>query len=249
MKKDKRYDVKLCSVKLENRDLQYTLKRSSRKTISIAIEKNGCVKVASPYGVSEYYLNRLLQQKARWILKKLEDVQTKWIETRKKKVFEDGQYFYYLGKQYELKIISDNQIKKPDVTITGENIVIEIPYDPDEAKIGDVLKLWYINQFKLLVRQKIEYYSKIIGVHPQKIAVREQKTRWGSCSTKGNINLNWKLIMAPPEIVDYVIVHELCHMRAMNHSKEFWKLVESYCPGYKKCRTWLKASGDNLSWP
>jgi len=90
------------------------------------------------------------------------------------------------------------------------------------------------------------FFSPKIGVCPRKLTVREQKTRWGSCSSKGNISLNWKLVMAPMEVIDYVIVHELCHMKEMNHSKNYWNIVKSIIPDFELRRKWLKDNGHRL---
>lgn len=247
MKKDKQQNSKVCSILLGKTELQYVLTRSSRKTIGITIEKDGIVKVTSPFRVSDSYINQLLQDKALWILKKLATIETRAAKTNKAKVFEDGEHFSYLGKEYNLKLTESMNLKRPTVRLGDENLVITVPNSFESEKIKNILRLWYIEQFKLVIEDRVKHYSSIIGVFPEKITIREQKTRWGSCSTKGNINLNWKLIMAPMEVLDYVVIHELCHMREMNHSKEFWKLVEYVFPQYKKCRAWLKDNGDLLS--
>lgn len=247
MKNDKQYNPKACSILLGNRELQYILTRSSRKTVGIAIEKNGSVKVTSPFRVSESYINQLMQEKATWILKKLSNIETRVAKANKAKVFEDGESYSYLGKEYKLKLVRSSDLRKPTVILEDESLVTTLPNSFEDQKIKDILKLWYIKQFKLVIEDRIKYYSSIIGVFPQKITIREQKTRWGSCSAKGNINLNWKLIMAPLEVLDYVVIHELCHMKEMNHGKKFWSLVENVFPQHKKYRTWLKDNGDLLS--
>ena len=94
---------------------------------------------------------------------------------------------------------------------------------------------------------RVAYYEKIIGVTHGAIAIRDQKTRWGSCSAKGNLNFNWRLMLAPPRILDYVVVHELCHRKEMNHSKAFWNAVEMVLPDYKELRKWLKQYGTTLT--
>lgn len=246
MKNDKQNNPKVCTIPLGNKELQYILTRSSRKTVGIAIEKNGLVKVTSPIRVSETYINELLQKKSSWILKKLSDIETRASKANKAKVFEEGEFYSYLGKEYKLKLVKNSDLKKPTVRLENENLIITLPNNFEAEKIKDILKLWYVKQFKHVIEDRIKYYSSIIGVFPQKITIREQKTRWGSCSAKGNINLNWKLIMAPLEVLEYVVIHELCHMKEMNHSKKFWNLVENIFPQHKKYRAWLKDNGDNL---
>lgn len=97
-----------------------------------------------------------------------------------------------------------------------------------------------------VIPERVEYFAKVIGVTYGKITVRNQKTRWGSCSSKGNLNFNCLLMLAPPEVLDYVVVHELCHRKQMNHSKAFWLEVEKVLPDYKEARKWLKEDGSQM---
>lgn len=95
--------------------------------------------------------------------------------------------------------------------------------------------------------KRVSHYAHMLGVTYGKISIRDQKTRWGSCSGEGNLSFNWRLILAPPDVLDYVVIHELCHRKEMNHSKEFWALVESLMPEYKERRKWLRENGKNLT--
>lgn len=97
-----------------------------------------------------------------------------------------------------------------------------------------------------VIPERVEYFAKVIGVTYGKITIRNQKTRWGSCSSKGNLNFNCLLMLAPPEVLDYVVVHELCHRKQMNHSKAFWLEVEKVLPNYKEVRKWLKEEGSQM---
>ena len=97
-----------------------------------------------------------------------------------------------------------------------------------------------------VIPERVEYFAKVIGVTYGKITIRNQKTRWGSCSSKGNLNFNCLLMLAPPEVLDYVVVHELCHRKQMNHSKAFWLEVEKVLPDYKEVRKWLKEEGSQM---
>ena len=97
-----------------------------------------------------------------------------------------------------------------------------------------------------VIPERVEYFAKVIGVTYGKITIRNQKTRWGSCSSKGNLNFNCLLMLAPPEVLDYVVVHELCHRKQMNHSKAFWSEVEKVLPDYKEARKWLKEEGSQM---
>ena len=103
------------------------------------------------------------------------------------------------------------------------------------------------NDAKMYIPERVEYYAGIIGVSYGRITIRNQKTRWGSCSSKGNLNFNCLLMLTPPEVIDYVVVHELCHRKEMNHSKKFWNEVEKVIPDYKKYVVWLKNEGSLIA--
>ncbi len=104
----------------------------------------------------------------------------------------------------------------------------------------------YREQARSIIEQKVAYYARLMDVTYGRIAIRDQKTRWGSCSGEGNLNFNWRLIMAPAGVLDYVVIHELAHRKEMNHSKAFWSVVEQAMPDYKKYRNWLKENGRSL---
>ena len=117
---------------------------------------------------------------------------------------------------------------------------------PERPPLSDKDRARYISIARDIFTRKTEYYARIMGVTYGRISIREQKTRWGSCSSKGNLNFNWRLIFAPPEVLDYVVVHELAHRKEMNHSKAFYAIVESVLPDYRKWRRWLSENGDTL---
>lgn len=119
----------------------------------------------------------------------------------------------------------------------------ESKYTP-EQRVG--LEKRYRQAAKEYVPKRVDYYASVLGVSYERIRIAEQKTRWGSCSSKGTLSFNWKLMLAPPKVLDYVVVHELCHIKEMNHSPRFWKLVEEIMPDYKEYRTWLKENGNTL---
>ncbi len=236
----------LSRIKLGGKELEYSIRRSSRRTISIMIKNTGQIVVACPLKTPFAYIEKLLLEKEGWILQKLAEIREKPITVREKS-FENGEVFYYLGLPYKLKIVANNITPKPKVNIEAELIVLEVSETADKNKIKSFLKSWYISKARELLEQRIRLYSSEIGVFPKRTAIKEQKTRWGSCSTKGNINLNWKLIMSPLKVIDYVVIHELCHMKEMNHSKKFWQHVQSIMPDYEVYKKWLKDNGYTLA--
>jgi len=113
--------------------------------------------------------------------------------------------------------------------------------------IRDEVIQWYRNHADQKIRERVKKYQKQIGEEPNSIKVKKQKKRWGSCSSKRNLNFNWKLIMAPMSVVDYLVVHELSHLKYPNHSKEFWQLVEAVIPNYEEKQEWLRVNGRKLN--
>ena len=117
---------------------------------------------------------------------------------------------------------------------------------PLSAGLSEAKRNVYMRKAKETITKRVAYFARLMGVSYRNITIREQKTRWGSCSSEKNLNFNWKLILAPPEVLDYVVVHELCHRREMNHSQAFWKEVEKILPDYRERQKWLKDNGWRL---
>lgn len=231
-----------------NITISYDLIRSYRKTLGIKIDNNGNIKIFAPINISNSQIDEIINKKAKWIIEKSNQMIK--IKQRLDKVYSDGKKILYLGDEYHLKLVK-TKLRSPKISIEDKNIVISMPEDlmcdKQNQLIKDLLRNWYIERFRNVVIYSVEKYSAIIGVLPKNINIKEQKTKWGSCSSLNNINLNWRLIMAPIKIIDYVIVHELCHLKIMNHSKDFWNLIHSILPDYELRREWLKKNGYMLA--
>jgi predicted metal-dependent hydrolase len=144
----------------------------------------------------------------------------------------------------KLELLSKIDIAS-EVKLYEEKFMITTPVK-DEEIIKESMQLWYKQKAREIVIEKIEYYSKYFQLMPNSIKIKAQKTRWGSCTYKNDLALNYKLIMAPPDVLDYVVVHEMCHMEHKNHSKNFWNRVSSIMIDYKEKRNWLKEHGGKL---
>lgn len=233
---------------VDDKKISYTLRKTRRKTIGISIDMKGEVRVSAPVGVSEKQICEAVQKKAGWIAKKVNEA----IEMNSNvvlKEFVSGEKFSYLGKDYTLEVLEKDS-GKAEVRMKDDSVFVYITrgYSGESRKqaVKEALIKWYRQRFSEVVSQRMEKYSLQLQVAPRRVVIKDQKTRWGSCSQKGNINLNWRLIMAPLPVIDYVIVHELCHLKVMNHSKSFWKLVESILPDCHDNRRWLKTNGKRL---
>ncbi|MBQ7359655.1 MAG: M48 family metallopeptidase [Lachnospiraceae bacterium] len=128
-----------------------------------------------------------------------------------------------------------------------EKIPVKEPLSPSEMKRAEALERKFRKAAKEYIPYRVEYFHQFTGGNYTSITIRDQKSRWGSCSSRGTLSFNYRLMMAPTHILDYVVVHELCHLTHMNHSKEFWSMVESIIPDYKECKKWLKEHGNELS--
>lgn len=122
----------------------------------------------------------------------------------------------------------------------------QVQLKKDRPTLSDAQRKRYIETARSIFTQKAAYYARLIGVTYGRISIREQKTRWGSCSSKGNLNFNCLLMLTPPEVIDYVMVHELCHRKEMNHSGRFWDEVARVLPGYAEQEKWLKTHGSEI---
>ncbi len=216
---------------MNNTDIKiYKIIRARRKSIGLKIDDNGDLIIRAPRYVSAKLIELVVNKNKDWIYKKKEE-----ILKRKdfKKRFIEGEIYYFMGKEYVLKfgdfdfecdfsdgflLINNNKKKK-------KNLLIEECYKKKAYEI---------------IEKRVEYYSKLYDFKYNKVKIMSAKKRWGSCSSKGNLNFSFYLIMAPLYAVDYVVVHELCHLIEKNHSKKFYELIESILPDYKLRREYLK---------
>ena len=218
------------------------VRSSRRKTAAIKIKK-GKVFVVVPECLTMAAIESLVDKKHRWIKEKLA-IQNEIIAIKPKE-FVSGESFSYLGRNHPLKIEAGLY---PVIKLHQDELVVSVrdkTVDNSQA-IKQLLFKWYKQQAESELRDKTERYSSIIGVNPSSVTIKSFKSRWGSCSIAGGIQYNWKIIIAPERIVNYVVIHELCHILHHNHSPAFWKAVEKYCHDYRDCSAWLKINGGRL---
>lgn len=230
-------------MKLEyNKEItEVILKYTRRKSIGIKVRPPGEVVVHAPVGMPEGLIREVLVEKREWIFRKLSDVQTRQSKTIQH-TYASGDRFYYLGKPYTLCVEEVFFVKKPVVNITDGDLRVMVPSSTPE-EIKKALHMWYKLQAERVINERINYYKTFFTVEPSAIQVKEQKKRWGSCSSKRKLMFNWRIVMAPMDVLDYIVVHEMCHMVHMNHSSVYWALVKSIMPDYKEKQTWLKENG------
>lgn len=224
------------AVLLAGKNIPYTLKRSNRRR-SIGLRIDDCgLTVSVPLRTSEKWLHSVLHDKAHWVVEKLGNWQTrKPTETR----WMDGEAIPYLGELLTLHV-AQSLLNTPPVR-RGSKLFVFVANDSDAKQIERAVTLWYQHEALQLFEQRVAHYAHLLNVAPRAVKLSAAKTQWGCCTARGSVRLNVQLIKLPVRLIDYVVVHELAHMREMNHSEKFWKVVESACPDYSKLRKELKA--------
>jgi len=214
------------------------IRTDRRKSASVKVVE-GNVSISVPRLTSQDSVTKLLQKKTRWIKEKL--AAQKAHPPPKKKEYVSGECFNYLGRNYRLKVISG---QKTSVKLISGRLVVQVPEEKKTPHgVKNALIAWYREHALIKLQEKGSRYAEIVGVEPKSVSVKTFKSRWGSCSTKGDVVFNWKIIMAPSSIVDYVVVHELCHLIRHDHSPAYWKQVERVLPDYESSKDWLKLNG------
>lgn len=218
------------------------VKRTNRtKSATITVEE-GKVYVVVPRQLENERITKLLKDKKRWIKEKI--ALHREAQPKSTKQFVSGESFSYLGRNYRLKVHQGNY--QPIKLINGRFAITLRAGVENPDLIQDSLFSWYKQHAELKFNEKAKRYSKMMGVKFNSVGLKDYKSRWGSCSVEGDITFNWKIIMAPNRIVDYVVVHELCHLVHHDHSPKFWREVERTMPNYTECKEWLKQHGASL---
>ncbi len=230
-------------------DISYTVVRKKGITSSISISVSGDkgVVVRAPFWMTRGMINNFVQEKASWIHKN-----TKRLHQNKTvKQYINGEKHLYFGKEYPLEVIFNSTNSRCKIEIIDERIRVElsekVPSENISNKIKDALLYWYLEKGIEAITEKVNYFSNKMNVNYQRIDLKKVTTIWGSCSPSNKLSFNRKLVMAPHEVVDYVVIHEVAHLVHRNHGQEFWKMVESYDKEYKTHRKWLKVNHQLLS--
>ncbi len=153
-----------------------------------------------------------------------------------------GETFPYLGKQYPLTVIASGSRSRSKCSLEEGRFVVEIRLSGEDEQpvlVKKALDKWYRRQAELVLTESVKTWTPVVGSKPISVQIRNQRSRWGSCSRKGAINLNWRLVLLPPDLLDYVVIHELYHLKRPDHSPKYWALVEKSIPDHKKKRRLL----------
>ncbi|ACV61000.1 protein of unknown function DUF45 [Desulfofarcimen acetoxidans DSM 771] len=234
------------SVMLAGRKLEFILRVSSRaKYLRLQVSAKNGLLVTIPKGYKLKYLEEFIREKRDWIFEKLDKFAQ---ELENSKICEQNKcrHILFAGKEYELTTRVEMR-EKPDVLLENGRMIVLIPEEDSQFfKVGNYLREWLFLQARLLINSRVKLLSNKLNLTYKNVFIKDQKTRWGSCSQQKNLNFNWRLVMAPLEVLDYVVIHELMHLLELNHSKKFWYLVKSVCPDCRAHREWLRNNGKFL---
>jgi predicted metal-dependent hydrolase len=227
-------------------DIEYQLMPGAdRKTTDIVIERNGVIAVRPPSNYTPEQVDAVVKSKRMWIYRNLAE----WRDLNSTAVVREwvnGETFLYLGRAYRLALITEQT--EPLKLIEGRFCLKRLLVDTGGASAAKkAFEVYYAEKGLQRISERVKYYAPKIGVTASSINVKDMSFRWASCSKSGALNFHWKCMMAPPKIIDYIIVHELCHMHQRNHSDAFWNEVDKVMPDYRERKEWLRKNGAGLS--
>lgn len=220
--------------------LSFEIVYKKRKSVGITIDIYGNVEVLAPRGTSDERVLQVIEEKWDWVQQKSNEM-TERALGQKVKVYDHGENFLFLGKEYPIKVSQDINIDQDYVVFEGDMLKIYVKQHED-AKIQQALKRFYYQKCKMLVEQSIRSYQKHFKVKPRSIRISDSNSNWGTCDSRQQLTFNWKLAMAPQQVIDYVVVHEMCHLVHLNHDRSFWRLVGKILPDYEAQENWLALS-------
>ena len=231
--------MKMCA-----EDIEFTLIRSDRKTADIVIERSGDVIVRAPNEVDDGKVLQAVADRALWVHRSLAEWES-LNASRRKRPISQGQGFAYLGRSYRLKFV--NSAKAPLKLRNGRWELCErFAADAGDAGVRKAFRDFYVEKGRRIFRERVAHFAPKIAVSPGPIAVKELGYHWASCGAGGALNFHWKTLMAPQTVIDYIVVHELCHLRHRDHSDAFWNEVDKVLPNFHMRKNWLRDNGAAL---
>jgi hypothetical protein len=219
-------------ISLQGQEVSYWLRRSARcRGVNLRVDERGLV-VSAPERISERHLHGVLHDAAQWVLAKLAHWQEWQMRRPAPPQLRDGAVLEFLGAPLPLALRAGRYGAARDLF----SLLVSVPRPDDEARVRKQVSAWYRDEALRHFPERIAHYAGQLAVRADKLVVSEAKTRWGSCNARGEIRLSWRLMQAPPHLVDYVVAHELAHLRELNHSPRFWELVARVYPQYRDAR-------------
>ena len=236
-------------LELGGREIRYDVRESQRaKRISIRCDISGRFEIVYPRGRRPWSPREILESRQSWVLRTQQKMEQKRSDNGLPRRYTDGACLPYLGGNLRVKLVA-NSVNATTAHLLDDELVVSLPQSllADERAVKTIVMDLYRSQAKFYLPRRTSLLAAQHGFAYNRVSIRNQKTRWGSCSIRGNLNFNMRLMMAPPGAIDSVIIHELCHLRVLNHSPDFWKLVYELCPDYDEWKRWFKANAHRLT--
>jgi predicted metal-dependent hydrolase len=231
-----------------NTTIPYSIKESStRKTINLTVE-NGKVAITIPSGTDPSIYEPVIYKKATWIIKQLGDYQEIHLPAQNLQ-FRSGEKLSYLGRNYRLHVVKTTSSTSTLTFLQGRfhaTIPEGISVQEQRDYLYPLYRNWISEKGKYFAERRIERFIQRIGQAPSGIAVRSMEKRWGSCTTQQKILLNWRIFLAPVSMIDYVLAHEIAHLKEMNHTPAYWETLRMLIPDYEERKEWLRLNGNQL---
>lgn len=223
-------------------DYQIIRDKWTRSSTTISIKSNGLVVVRAPKWLPEIAIEEFLRERSFWIEQNLRRIQS--LPKVDKKKYIDGESHLYFGSEYPLKVTRLPFINKARLKFESDIFQAVVPdhfsLTVQKKEVKKLMVQWYLDHGKIVINEKVYRFTRELNVNYNRITLKQVSSIWGSCSHKSNLNFNRKLVMAPHEVVDYVVIHEVCHLVHHNHGPHFWALVRSLDPNYRAHMRWLK---------
>ena len=236
-------DVQPGTVTLAGRPVAYTVRRSARaRRVSLRVLPAAGLEVVVPARGRLPDIAAVLRQHTLWILRTLDRFAP---AERPQTQLADGASVPYRGDTYRLQVAAA-AILRPQVRLNEASYTLTVRHNPAQHELAPILARWYREEARRVLTAQADYFAARLNVSYQRLAIRDPRSRWGSCSAAGNLNFSWRLILTPPAVLDYVVIHELAHRHELNHSARFWAIVAAHCPTYRAERAWLRAQGGAL---
>lgn len=229
----------------KNREIKFNIIYRKRKTMSLEIKRDGIINVIAPNGLDKTFIVDKVKNKSDWIIKKLDEIEV-LDNNRYIRSYESGDIFLYLGNEYILEILVDKSTIGTSVSLENNKLIVRSNSNNKDV-IQRALKKWYTDETLGIVKERINYYKLFFEDTVTSIKIKDQKSRWASCTYKNEILFNLRCSMMPIQIIDYIVLHEMCHMEHRNHSKDFYLAVERILPDYKERVKWLKNNGVRMN--
>lgn len=229
----------------KNREIRFNIIYIKRKTMSLEIKRDGIINVIAPNGLDKTFIVDKVKNKSDWIIKKLDEIEV-LNNNRYTRSYESGDIFLYLGKEYILEVLVDKTTIGTSVSLENNKLIVRSNSNNKDV-IQRALKNWYTDETLGITKERINYYKLFFEDTVTSIKIKDQKSRLASCTYKNEILFNLRCSMMPIQIIDYIVVHEMCHMEHRNHSKDFYLAVERILPDYKERVKWLKNNGVRMN--